>query len=186
MPDSSSLDLTSGATFEAWVYPTATLSNWKAILQKEVDAYFLNANTGNNRIGVGGTFAGVCCTTLEGPNPLPANQWTHVAGTYNGSTLRLYVNGTQVASQARTGNFQVTGTPLRIGGNTYGGEFFPGRIDEVRIYNRALSAAEIQTDMATPLPEPGAVVSLVAGAVLLVRLRQRARNRCIFAHSSRI
>jgi glucose/arabinose dehydrogenase/chitodextrinase len=186
VPDSSSLDLTSGATFEAWVYPTATLSNWKAILQKEVDAYFLNANTGNNRLAVGGTFAGVCCTVLEGPNPLPANQWTHVAGTYNGSTLRLYVNGTQVASQARTGNFLVTGTPLRIGGNTYGGEFFPGRIDEVRIYNRALSAAEIQTDMATPLPEPGAVVSLLAGAALLVRLHQRARSRCILAHSSRI
>ena len=43
---------------------------------------------------------------------------------------------------------------LRIGGNSLWGEYFQGRIDEVRVYSRALSAAEIQTDMATPLGTP--------------------------------
>ena len=42
-------------------------------------------------------------------------------------------------------------TTLRIGGNAVWGEYFKGRIEEVRIYNRALTAAEIQTDMATPI-----------------------------------
>jgi glucose/arabinose dehydrogenase/chitodextrinase len=151
IPDSSSLDLTTALTFEAWVYPTATLSSWKAILQKEVDAYFLNASTNNNRLGVGGTFSGVCCTVLRGPSGLTPNQWTHVAATYDGAWLRLYVNGVQVASRTRSGSLEVNALPLRIGGSTYPGEFFPGLIDEVRIYNRALSAAEISQDMATPV-----------------------------------
>ena len=120
-------------------------------MQKEPDAYFLNANTNGNRIGIGGTFGGDCCTVLRSPSALPVNQWTHVAGTYDGTTLRLYVNGTQVSSQAKTGALQVNGLPLRIGGNTYGSEFFRGLIDNLRIYNRALSAAEIQQNMVTPV-----------------------------------
>jgi hypothetical protein len=56
-----------------------------------------------------------------------------------------------VSSQAKTGALQVTGTPLRIGGDTYPTEFFPGLIDNLRIYNRALSATEIQQDMSTPV-----------------------------------
>jgi hypothetical protein len=163
--DSTSLDLTNGMTLSAWVYPTSSLSGWKAILQKETDAWFLNANTGGDRAGTGGTLNGVCCTVLQGPSALAVNRWTHVAATYDGTTLRLYLDATQVASQARSGNLQVNAAPLRIGGNTYGSEFFPGRIDEVRIYNRALSAAEIQADMNAPIgsappspspsPDPG-------------------------------
>src|SRR5262249_50857591 len=55
-----------------------------------------------------------------------------------------------VASQAQPSPLRPTPDTLQIGADSYG-EFFAGRIDEVRIYNRALSAAEIQTDMNTPL-----------------------------------
>ena len=151
VPDSATLDLTTGMTFEAWVRPSATMSGWKAILQKETDAYFLNANTDTNHVGVGATFGGVCCTVLQSPAGLTANQWTHVAGTYDGTTLRLYLNGVQVSTQAKTGALKVTGLPLRVGGDEYSGEYFPGLIDNLRIYNRALTAAEIQQDMATPV-----------------------------------
>lgn len=177
VPDASSLDLTTGMTLEAWVYPTSTQSGWRAILQKQVDAWFLNGNTSANRPGVGGTFDGTCCTVLSGTAALPANQWTHVAGSYDGANLRLYVNGTPVATQAQTGSLQVNAFPLRIGGNTYGNEFFPGRIDDVRIYDRALSQSEIQADMATPVPEPGAFGQLAAGAGLLAWLHRRRSAR---------
>jgi hypothetical protein len=183
--DSTSLHLSSGMTLEAWVYPTSALSNWKAILQKETDAYFLNANTSANHAGGGGTFGGTCCGVVQSPGPLPVNQWTHVAATYDGSMLRLYLNGSPAGSQAQTGSVQVTSTPLRIGGNTYGTEFFPGRIDEVRIYNRALSQGEIQGDMNTPLPEPGALLQLVSGGLLIAALHRRgaraAKNRHVLA-----
>ena len=45
-----------------------------------------------------------------------------------------------------------TTSPLRIGGNSTWGEYFAGKIDEVRVYNRALSSSEIQADMNTALP----------------------------------
>jgi glucose/arabinose dehydrogenase len=149
--DSASLDLTTGMTFEAWVRPSQTLSNWKAILQKQTDSYFLNANTAGNHVGSGGTFNGNCCGVVEGTSGLPVNQWSHLASTYDGTTLRIYLNGTQVGSIAQTGSLEVNANPLRIGGDTYPNEFFPGLIDNLRIYNRALSAAEIQTDMVTPV-----------------------------------
>ena len=66
-------------------------------------------------------------------------------------TLRLYVNGTQVASAAATANMATSSNPLQIGGDSIYGQYFNGRIDEVRVYNRALSATEIQTDMNTPV-----------------------------------
>ena len=151
VPDSASLDLTSAATFEAWLRPSQTLSNWKAVLQKETDAYFMNANTVNNVVGAGGTFNGVCCGQIEGTTGLPANTWTYLAATYDGTNLRIYVNGSLVNTVPQTGAYQVTTTPLRIGGDTYAGENFPGLIDNLRIYNRALSLTEIQTDMNTPV-----------------------------------
>jgi hypothetical protein len=98
----------------------------------------------------GGTFNGAV-DYFASPSALAVNAWSHVAVTWDGSIMRLYVNGVEVANHARTGTLQTTTTPLRIGGNSPYGEFFLGRIDEVRIYNRALSAAEIQTDMNTPI-----------------------------------
>ena len=76
--------------------------------------------------------------------------------TYDDANLRLYVNGGLVSTAARTGDMLAGTGVLRIGGNgVWAGEFFNGRIDEVRVYNRALSAAEITTDMATPLGGDG-------------------------------
>lgn len=152
--DSPSLDLTNSMTLEAWVYPTSAMSGWRAVINKEQPggfgaAYYLAANSNLNQPEL------AVYTTdwhkLYGGPSLNANQWIHLAGTYDGTTLRLYVNGNQVSSQPQTGGIDVTNGVLRIGGNSYWGEFFQGRIDEVRIYNRALSASEIQSDMNTAL-----------------------------------
>jgi Concanavalin A-like lectin/glucanases superfamily len=86
---------------------------------------------------------------VVGPGVLPLNTWSHLAMTYNGATMRLYVNGVLVSSRAQTGNTVVSAGAVQIGGNTVWGEFFSGAIDEVRIYKRALSATEIQADMNT-------------------------------------
>ena len=86
-----------------------------------------------------------------GRRQLPLNAWTHLAATYDGTTLRLYVNGVQVGSRAVSGALLTSTGALRIGGNSIWGEFFQGRIDEVRVHNRALDATEIQTIMNLPL-----------------------------------
>src|SRR5207249_7235870 len=97
--DSASLDLTTGMTLEAWVNPTS-VTGWRPILYKDPLAYVLQAATGSVSPAVpsvGGTFAG---NNLLGTSALPLNVWSHVAGTYDGTTLRFYVNGVQVASRA--------------------------------------------------------------------------------------
>ena len=82
---------------------------------------------------------------------LPLNTWTHLAATFGDTTLRLYVNGVQVATQTVPAPIDTSNGTLTIGGDTFYGQHFAGRIDEVRIYNTALTASEIQTDMATPI-----------------------------------
>ena len=88
----------------------------------------------------------------RGTSALPVNTWSHIAATYDGTTLRLFVNGTQVSSAGgQRGDARHAAAPLRIGGNAVWPEWFAGRIDEVRIYNRALSATDIAADMNRPV-----------------------------------
>jgi hypothetical protein len=88
----------------------------------------------------------------DGTGALPLNTWSHLAGTYDGTTMHLYLNGVLVASLAQSGNIGTSLGSLMIGGNPLSaGKNFTGKIDEVRIYNRALGASEIQTDLNTPI-----------------------------------
>ena len=163
----SPFDLASGMTIEAWVNPS-TMSGWETVLMKErgvvgegLLSYALYAHDGAPLSAGTARPAGyvrtnpVLSTTdsaVRGTGPLALNTWTHVATTYDGANQRFYVNGVLVGTTARTGTIAVSNGAIRIGGNASStGEFFNGMIDEVRIYNRALTAAEITTDMTTPI-----------------------------------
>jgi hypothetical protein len=74
---------------------------------------------------------------------LALNAWTHVALVYDGSTLRPYRNGAQSASQAASGTPVATTGNLQLAASQYG-ETFAARLDDVRLYDRALSASEVQ------------------------------------------
>lgn len=91
------------------------------------------------------------------------NTWTHLTGTYDGTTMRFYVNGT-LASSANVSVTLNDSSPLRIGAGASEGTgsfFFPGSVDDVRVYPRALSATEISgiyqgnAPAANPTPEYG-------------------------------
>src|SRR5213079_1370928 len=152
--NAASLRLTTGMTLEAWVYPTAAPTGWRAVIDKNVDGYYLMASSDQgNRPAVGGAWP-PGNRILVGPSGLAVNTWTHLAGTFDGAMVRLYVNGELVASQAQTAALTATAGTLQIGSDSYAGENFAGRIDEVRIYNRALTAAEIQADMTTAVEPP--------------------------------
>ena len=67
--------------------------------------------------------------------------------------MRLYVNGTQAATRTAGGAMSTSTQPLKLGGNAvFGGEWYAGLLDDVRVYNRALSSTEIQTDMNRAAP----------------------------------
>ncbi len=93
----------------------------------------------------------------SGRNPV-LGQWQHLAATYDGATARYYVDGVEVASRAFSGSVGNSNT-WRIGAYGFGpGNFFDGLVDEVRVYDRALAAAEIAADRDQPLglADPGA------------------------------
>jgi hypothetical protein len=153
--DANDLDFTTGLTIEAWVYPT-TSGSWRNVLIKEQtggEVYNLYANADTNAPAAYLAPASLPGVALDarGSAALPLNTWSHLAATYDGTTLRLYVNGSLVGSRAVASALVTSTGALRIGGNSVWGEFFTGRIDEVRLYNRALSVAEIQADMNAPI-----------------------------------
>jgi hypothetical protein len=146
--DSASLDLTNAMTIEAWINPTAA-NEWDTLVMKESATglayalYVIDQARPAGYVRVGANDVGAVGTAMA------ANTWVHVAMTYDGTTLRFYRNGTQVATAAASGAVSATTGALRIGGNSPWGDYFSGMIDEVRVYNRVLTAAEITTDMNT-------------------------------------
>jgi hypothetical protein len=175
--DNATLRLTNGMTLEAWVNPTSR-TGFQAVLIKERTAglsYALYSNDDSSRPPAVYVNTGGSDKSAVGTANLALNAWSHLAATYNGSSLRFYVNGALVRTTAVTGNLAAsTGGALRIGGNSVWGEYFAGLIDDARVYNRALTQAEIQTDMATPVTPPApdttaptvAVTAPTAGATV--------------------
>ena len=127
-------------TLETWVYRSGG-SGFQVLLNYGTATTNLRASLMLN--GSGQLYYAGENNDLTGGPVLALNTWNHVAATFDGTTLRLYVNGTQINSQAKT--FNTTGTTWRIARRVVPGgtEYFNGRLDEVRVWDRALSAAEV-------------------------------------------
>jgi ELWxxDGT repeat protein len=165
--DTPSLELTTGMTLEAWVDPTAAANGWQDAMYKARDNYYLETASPSGAPVAGGT-AGSMDTGPSAKNPLPTNTWTFLTATYDGTSMILYVNGMPMASVTVSGNLATSTNPLQIGGDSFYGQYFQGLISNVRIYSTALTAAEIQEDMTTPIaagtPPPTTPANLTATA----------------------
>ena len=148
--DSATLDLSTEMTLEAWIYPQVLINGGKTVILKEApegELYSLYASEDVNKPTSyfnDGSYHGVA-----GINPLPLNQWTHLVSTYDSQYQRLYVNGKEVGNSKQNAPIHQSTGLLRIGGNSLWGEYFKGSIDEVRIYNRALTPEEINYNLTT-------------------------------------
>ena len=78
---------------------------------------------------------------------VPVNVWTQYTGTYDGTIAKLYRNGILVDSDIATGDISPLGWPVIIGDRDGDSDPWPGDIDEVRIWNRALSQQEIESNI---------------------------------------
>jgi hypothetical protein len=155
----SSLQITGSMTWSAWAYATGNLPDDGQIVARSDDysgwQLKTSADTGNRTFAVAVSPNGTSHTQRYSKTVLSLNTWYHVAGVYNAAakTLDIYVNGVlddgtlkgAVSSSQFLPNLNTT-----IGKRS-GGLYFKGTIDELRIYTRALSQAEIQTDMNTPI-----------------------------------
>lgn len=157
---SAILKPTTQITVESWVYPRST-SDWMAFISNAQDnssnesgysmSYYngkwrfflmtenMSGNEWNNNPGI----------------DLPLNQWSHVCGTYDGSTIKFYLNGILIESKNATGNIDWQYNPIdfRIGMFVDDNEsyYFDGEVDEVRIWNVARTQTEIRNEMCRKL-----------------------------------
>ena len=82
----------------------------------------------------------------------PTGTWTHIAWTFDGSSVRGYLDGVLKVTASAAGSIQARPTPIQIGVDGSLNQGYKGRLDDVRIYNRALSLAEINQDRNAPVP----------------------------------
>ena len=157
-PDSNDLDLTSAITIAAWVKPEMVGSSNvpQQIVQKattgSTNGYEIGLTGATstapqkafirfNKSSSGDTYRATSTTVY----PTDGNTWIHVAGTWDGSTIRLYYNGVQQGSVPFAGPIATNSLAIGVGGPPIldTSRMFKGAIDDVRIYDRALSAGEI-------------------------------------------
>jgi hypothetical protein len=138
-------------TIAAWVYRNATQAGWTTVANRQKgttkgEYYFLGFRDDRPSFYID-TASGEKGITASSAAPVAS--WFHVAATYDGTSMRLYVDGGQVASAPCSGVALTTDSrPITLGASHNDGlgtikEALSGRLDNVRIYARALSAAEI-------------------------------------------
>ena len=151
IPDSAALDFTDAFTLEAWVRPEAT-GTLKPVISKVA---LSGTRASGYRLSVEGTYGKPNGTVaadgtgawVTGTAALPVNDWSHIALTSDGTTLRLYIDGELDATAPSLTARTTTGTDLEIGASTILSQYFNGLIDEVRLYDEVLSVAEIERDL---------------------------------------
>ena len=156
VPNSAALQLSSAMTLEAWVKPAQVSSTWRDVVYKGNDNYYLEATTDRSSKAAGAATIGSAKQRAFSSNPLATNTWSHLAVTYDGTKISLYVNGNRISRKRSRGRSHARRARLQIGGDNIYGQNFAGTIDEVRVYNIALSASAIQNDMQTPLSSANA------------------------------
>jgi hypothetical protein len=146
----AALNLTSRITVAAWVNITAVPSDHRAVISKGDSAWRISTLQSQRKFhfAVGGA---PDWPAADGSQEVAAGQWHHVAGTYDGAAIRLYVDGVLDGTRAYSGSIGVNTQPVFIGENAQEtGRGWNGLIDDVLVYNRALSADEIKSLVAPP------------------------------------
>ena len=152
VPSSPGLEINGNAiSFGAWYYHTSTTNGF--ILGKTVSdyTYMMSVEKGSQQFQVqlvtGGTrrILGVPSQSKPGELTKYNNTWVHLFVVYNGSTIKVYVNGAEQLSQAASGAVRSNTNAFAIGARGGDGSWtrFNSKIDEVRVYNRALTAQEV-------------------------------------------
>jgi hypothetical protein len=152
--DFNSLINSDAISVEAWIFPT-TSSTTNQNLVSNFDVYnnagFVFPKTNDKWTSFSfGLSVDHELKELTANFPTSAlNKWNHVAATYDGYFMRIYLNGILVGTQEVTGTYTKSDKSLIIGNNAERSEYFKGTADEIRVWNRAVSQCEIINNMKT-------------------------------------
>jgi len=136
-PDTASWAVTTAMTIELWVRPRSLPATGRMGLVDD-----------DGRFGFfvypPGVVRAMSPAALDTPLPLVVGAWTHVAFTYDGAKMTLYVNGAAVATQAIVGTFGApSGNGIAVGMNSPSGDVLDGELDSLRVFRIARSAKQI-------------------------------------------
>ncbi|MBK7319521.1 LamG-like jellyroll fold domain-containing protein [Candidatus Villigracilis affinis] len=155
IPDDPTLDLTNQLTISLWIRPEqqATQDLIKKAINGGTNGYEVALATNQpsspapskvfvrfNQVTSGDTYRVNSITDY----PFDGTTWMHVAATYDGATIKLYINGVLESSLPASFTVAANNLPLTIGAQSNNSRYFMGGMDEVRVYNRSLTVDEIQ------------------------------------------
>ena len=153
----SDFNITDTITISTWIYQKEQSTSWNGIVSK-TDG---NTNGWEIRTTTAGSNS-IQCRILNGSDisastTITNESWNHVVCTYDGSVIRIYVNGVQKNTALQPNGIATNSRSLSIGKLAYSGLYFNGSIDEVRIYDTALSVEEIREHYKSGLDKLGLV-----------------------------
>lgn len=166
VPQAPALSPSTALSLESWFKPSLLVGDTRTIMRKEGE-YLVRVRpdggmtfriwkTGNQEI-------------QTAPGLVAPGSWYQVAATFDGQTMRLYLNGAEIASRAQQGPTDVAPTKsLYLGSDQGTGNFFAGRLDEAALYDRALSAQTVQAHYQAGRANPSTYRSEVAGTSGLI------------------
>jgi glucose/arabinose dehydrogenase len=159
IPNTASTNISGNAlTLSMWINPQPSSDSvvvgkfWNTTMSSPYYQYGLELRGGNQTDFYIGTPTGALVAASG--TTLPFNQWSYLAITFDGAQVKTYVNGTLVNTQALSATITARGNPMRVGADASTTQFYKGALDDLRIYNRALTPAQVQSDMTTPVGNP--------------------------------
>lgn len=161
-------------TVAAWVWNNPSNDGgFNHILGKHPDWFLSHGGSSGIRFNVNGAAEAFCTSGYTGVDSV----WSHIAATYDGANIVGYLNGVQTGSPTAYSGAIGTGGTMRMGAYGGGGFNWTGKMADVRVYNRALSAAEVwslwapQTRWDLYLVTPFAVAPSIAPPAALGAMR---------------
>jgi hypothetical protein len=152
VPSSDSLEIDENVTIAAWINWIDAGDTWLGILANGQqngpwENYGLFVNRSSRFLYFTLSLNGGHVVQQTSNNVIVPNEWVHVCASWDGSKARIYINGQMKLETAQSGTLVPTGLPLRIGHRNGSPHYFNGTIDEVRVYNHALTESEILVAM---------------------------------------
>ena len=160
VPDNVSLDITAAITLAAWIKPEKLATQYiiKKAISGSTNGYELSLSSGGQVFFRFNQASSADTYKLSSVASYPRNgtTWMHVAATYDGSVIKLYINGIENTSKTLTSGPPISANALvlSIGAQSDGTSKFQGAVDNVQIYSKALSASEISALAAAPNQAP--------------------------------
>ena len=153
VPDHPSLDITDALTIEAWALVEPGGEGTQSAVEKgsawKEGEYNLAALYGNGTLLQARDLPAACADTNIGSS-IQDGEWHFLAGTWDGAIIKLYIDGVLDAELPCAGTLLTNDDPLYIGARGGTQRFLTGALDEIKVYDYALSEDEILQDMETP------------------------------------